>query len=217
MAARKTGSGANGLLLYNEPDWRERVMLLDRDCSHLEDPEQSFLSKLVTYISNGTKEQDPKNTVETRTLNDIFGGSVRTANWDPNLGCSISTKTQSLVGLNVHAGYNNPNNNVRSIRMPGQPFAFAGDTTLTPIRDGQGNHFVAIDRLYGNENNEFTVVNVQKKFPAAPPADTPALIEENIKVCVQAARISDNTASGCLGARFRFAGPIRPNVVGGAG
>lgn len=35
---------------------------------------------------------------------------------------------------------------------------------------------MAVDRLYGSEDNEFTMVNVLKNFPANPPADTPRLI-----------------------------------------
>ena len=57
----------------------------------------------------------------------------------------------------------------------GQAFSFAGDTTLTAVRDNIRNYFVKVDRLYGNEVNEFTMVNVKKGFPANPPADTPKL------------------------------------------
>lgn len=64
---------------------------------------------------------------------------------------------------------------MRSILMPGQPFAFAGDTTLTSVMGGKGEHYVSVDRLYGNQVNEFTMVNVNKEFPAHPPADTIAL------------------------------------------
>jgi hypothetical protein len=61
------------------------------------------------------------------------------------------------------------------LTVAGQPFSFAGDTTLTAVRDNSGKYFVKVDRLYGNEVNEFTMVNVKKGFPADPPADTPKL------------------------------------------
>ena len=45
--------------------------------------------------------------------------------------------------------------------------------TLTALSSGDGEeHWVSVDRLYGNEVNEYTMVNVRAKFPANPPADT---------------------------------------------
>jgi hypothetical protein len=57
----------------------------------------------------------------------------------------------------------------------GQPFSYAGDTTLTAVQNGDGDYYVKVDRLYGNEVNDFTMVNIRKNFPASPPAETPAL------------------------------------------
>ncbi len=51
----------------------------------------------------------------------------------------------------------------------------AGDVTLTTVRRNNGDYAVAVDRLYGSEINEFTMVNVLKNFPANPPADTPKI------------------------------------------
>ena len=119
--------------------------------------------------------------VLTVTLNDLFGGGVRTANWDPALGCVQSKRAYSNMGVDVHDAYKN--NRYPSLLMPGQPFAYAGDTTLTSVRDSDGRYYVSVDRLFGNENNEFTMINVQKRFPANPPADTIAQLSEIIEVC----------------------------------
>lgn len=59
--------------------------------------------------------------------------------------------------------------------MPKQPFAFAGDTTLTAVESSDGQWFVQVDRLTGDEYNEFTMINVKKDFPASPPATTVAI------------------------------------------
>jgi hypothetical protein len=67
------------------------------------------------------------------------------------------------------------NHNIRACHLLTPPVENAGDTTLTGIQDNAGNYFVKVDRLYGNEVNEFTMVNVHKAFPANPPADTPGL------------------------------------------
>jgi hypothetical protein len=69
-------------------------------------------------------------------------------------------------------------NTYRALLLPSQPFSFANDVTLTGVRDSMGNYFVSISRLFGNENNEFTMVNVQKSFPATAPADVPRMATE---------------------------------------
>ena len=55
--------------------------------------------------------------------------------------------------------------------MKSQPFAYAGDVTLTAVDSGTGEFYVSVDRLYGNEVNEYTMLSVQARFPANPPAE----------------------------------------------
>lgn len=50
-----------------------------------------------------------------------------------------------------------------------------GDVTLTAVQLGDGEYAVAVDRLYGSEANEYSMINVMKQFPASPPAETPKL------------------------------------------
>ena len=58
MAARLSGSGADGLVLYNAPDWHERVHLMKRDCivdtPVLANAVQAAASKLEQYMPNCT-------------------------------------------------------------------------------------------------------------------------------------------------------------------
>ena len=58
MAARLSGSGADGLVLYNAPDWHERVHLMKRDCivdtPVLANAVQAVASKLALYMPNST-------------------------------------------------------------------------------------------------------------------------------------------------------------------
>lgn len=156
MAARRSGSGASDVILYNAPDWKERVHLMDRDCgveTHLVDPVSDVRSGDAKYLNNleGFKETDPRVAVETRLDTDVLNGSVRIINWDSNLGCVDSSITaRSIVGVDAHDGYRK-SRAFRSLLMPGQPFAFAGDTTLTGVRASDGEYFVKVDRLYGNE------------------------------------------------------------------
>jgi hypothetical protein len=196
MAARPSGSGADGLVLYNAADWLNKVHVMDRDCgveTHLDDILGCVQDNTCSYSENSYFANDP-GTVATVLRGDPQGGMVLTKKWDPTQGCVQSSGSVSILGTDVHAGYQN--NAYRAILSPGIPFSFfdghraptdhwdmctgqlfsfAGDTTLTAVRDNNGNYFVKVDRLYGNEVNEFTMVNVKKGFPAHPPAETPKL------------------------------------------
>ena len=156
MAARRTGSRANGLILYDARDWKERVHIMDRNCGVIEDPVKDVDEGNKRYDLEGEHEEDRKNTVRTVTYNDILSGAVKSINWDPVSGCKAAPMSESQVGLELHDSYKN--GRFRSLLMPGQPFAFAGDTTLTSVRDSEGNYFVSVDRLYGDQSNEFTMV-----------------------------------------------------------
>lgn len=158
MAARIRGSGANGLVLYNAPDWKENVHLMERDCAtKLQVDEGNVLDRIrsgvVTYMTSGDGSSAIKSAIKTtaQTIlsNDAVGGTVYNTAWDPIAGCAQSSLARSVVSVDVLPGYTD--RRFRSILMPGQPFAFAGDITLTSVRDSEGNYFVSVDRLYGNE------------------------------------------------------------------
>ena len=129
----------------------------------------------VYYQTDQKTPADMANVVITTVANDVLRGSLTFGDgkqWDDIAGCIQSDTAQSIIGINLHPMYNNTKSAVRSILMQEQPFAMTGDTTLTGVRDGSGNYFVQVDRLYGNEVNDFTMVNVLKEFPAHPPVKT---------------------------------------------
>jgi hypothetical protein len=179
MAARRSGSASEGQVLYNAIDWKDSVTLMNRDCgteTGLRDAVAGIISGTVSYVENGTKVESVKTMMSTTIENDILRGYLRISNWDPvTMGCTQNKLARSQIGVDLHPGYQN--NAFRSLLMPGQPFSFAGDTTLTSVIDSAGNYFVKVDRLYGSESNEFTMVNVLKEFPANPPAETVAMGE----------------------------------------
>ena len=193
LAARRAGSAADGLILYSALDWKDKVHIVDRDCGatqlQLLHPLAAVQNNSATYLAaSAMTPADPQTSeqrltsVDTVTLNDILQGTVRLFSWNATKGCQATSQVRSIVGVQAHPGYTFPELGSKtqtrrfpSLLMPGQPFAFAGDTTLTAVKDGQGRYFVAIDRLYGNEANDFTMVNVQSQFPAHNPADTIAL------------------------------------------
>lgn len=182
MAARLRGSGASDLVLYNAPDWRERVHLMMRDClvdtSALSNPVSAIASGLAKLMPNGTAAStDDLPVAETRVAHDVIAGaSVVSSTWDPaKTGCVQSSMGSTMVkssALPTYAAQTPKSRGFRSILMVGQPFAYAGDVTLTAVQAGDGEYFVSVDRLYGNEVNEYTMVNVLSRFPANPPPDT---------------------------------------------
>ena len=191
MAARLRGSGSNGLVLYNAPDWHERVHLMGRDCiidtPVLANPVQAFDTGAAKFMPSGTHSStDPMPAAEASNEGDVVqGASVIAGKWDPStMGCVYSRSGKTIVLSSAHPSYGPGGSNLtttpaqlqqrtaRSILMQGQPFAYAGDVTLTATHAGNGEYWVSVDRLYGNEVNEYTMVNVRAKFPANPPADT---------------------------------------------
>jgi len=92
--------------------------------------------------------------------------------WDSfSGGCVQASMARTLMGKEVYQTVSKKNV-YRSILLTDQPFAYAGDVTLTAVKLNDGKYAVAVDRLYGSEANEFSMVNVLKEFPAHPPADT---------------------------------------------
>jgi hypothetical protein len=111
-------------------------------------------------------------TTSENSANVIKGSSVVVKKWDAFTGrCVAASMERTLMGIEVYQTVSNKKV-FRSVQLPGQPFAYAGDVTLTRVQLNNGGYAVAVDRLYGSESNEYTMVNVLKEFPANPPAET---------------------------------------------
>jgi hypothetical protein len=107
----------------------------------------------------------------------VAGASVIASKWDTHtMGCVHSNVSRTILTADSHPAYNTQSaqqkRTFRSILMKSQPFAYAGDVTLTAVGSGTGELYVSVDRLYGNKVNEYTMLSVQAGFPANPPADT---------------------------------------------
>jgi hypothetical protein len=198
MAARLRGSSAKdgALVLYSAADWKERVHLMRRDCvietTMLSDPVSAVTNRRVLFMPNGTTAAAANNfqgdaaasavpMIETLMANDAVPASsvVVTgmgAGSSLPFTCVQSSLGRSILRKDLHhplsAASGTKKRTFRSILLQGQPFAYAGDVTLTALRGSTGEYSVAVDRLYGNEVNEYTMVNVRTDFPANPPADT---------------------------------------------
>ena len=136
MAARLQASSSQSLVLYSATEWRERVHLMNRDCSMLSMTAEDLLALSkqgsLKFLPSGTSSDSSRNqggTVETSTsTTPVDGSSVLISSAAAVLGCIQSTSSQSMLGKDVleKLAPSRANNAFRSILMPGQPFAYAG-------------------------------------------------------------------------------------------
>ncbi len=138
MAARLRGSGADGLVLYNTLDWRDRVHLMKRDCMVntpvLSNPLKAFENGTARFMPNGTVSRtDALAAVETMlcSLDVVAGGSVVSGKWDPNtMGCIQSGRATTIVSADSHPTYSSASGtkkrSFRSILMKEQPLRTQG-------------------------------------------------------------------------------------------
>lgn len=120
MAARASGSGADGLVLYNAADWLGKVHVVNRDCgveTHLDDIVGCVAANTCSYLQDSYLEKE-QGAVSTILRGDILGGMVLTKKWDSSTGgCVQSSGSVSILGTDVHTGYQN--NAFRAILGPG--------------------------------------------------------------------------------------------------
>jgi hypothetical protein len=175
---------------------------MQRDCiietRILSDPLMAVAAGTAQLLPAGTSSStDPLPDAEvTSRSNVLSGSSVQARVWTSNSDvCIQSSAARSILRRDVHPAFREATpaaaaaaatvprkRTFRSLLSSGQPFAYAGDVVLTSIRNGQGQYFVEVDRLYGNEVNEYTMVPVRTRFPANPPADTVKKTEEIVEV-----------------------------------
>ena len=126
---------------------------------------QSVATGTASFRANGTAySTDALPNAETSLgAGDVIrSGAVVSWTWESNtMGCVQSNTASTAVKKDVHPTYSSERN-FRSIRMQGQPFAYAGDVTLTSTQSSTGEYFVTVERLYGNEVNEYTMVHVSR-------------------------------------------------------
>lgn len=172
MGARQSGSAASGMVLYDADEWKSKVHLYGRDCAYAYTDNPALGADMsATYVRAADAGRLGATESEVVTGNDAFGGVVRVPGTAPGMsGCRQSQQSVSVVPVDSLPAY--AGGTYRSVALPGQPFSFAGDTILTAGKRQDGTDTIRVDRLYGDQSNEFTIVNVLKDFPTAPPYAT---------------------------------------------
>lgn len=90
--------------------------------------------------------------------------------------------------------------------LAGQPFLFAGDVALTAVQ-GSGIWSIRVQRIFGNQANEFTVVPLNQGIPSLGPCNTPDNCD-NVAISCQ-------TATGCAAAiPYGYDASVNARVLG---
>ena len=179
MALHMRGSGTDPMVLHGANEWNDGVSMLRRDCGlfMLTDPSAANATSSTTLPANGSSVQ--------------FPGSPYGLNAQVPAGSSCTynpAATSFVTAPETYAAHS-------SIELEGQPFAFAGDLALVSqrgVNDQQGNPTwnIQVQRIFGNQANEFTIVPLAQRIPSSGPCTNPSDCGNVDSTC--------QAASGCL-------------------
>lgn len=185
MGLHVRGSVTQPIILHSAQEWTDGVTMLRRDCG-------LFATKAATLgddPDNGgiVATASVRGTSTVLLPNSPYGLHARTA---VTSNCTYNPYTISLhprpPAYSAHA----------SIALDDQPFAFMGDLALVARRGGvdastgEPRWFVEVQRLFGSQQNEFTLIPLAQLIPASAPCTTPADCGNVIATC--------GGATGCL-------------------
>ena len=156
MGLHIKGSGSQTIILHDANNWNEGVTMLDRDCALFEttDPNNIVASYAppIVILKNNT-----------------FGLNAKPLA-DPY--CLYNSLSYTFTNRTLQY---KPHN---SLNLQTQPFVFSGDLALTAVAgtmDANGNQIysIQVQRVWGNQINEFTIIPHNQPIPASKPCNTP--------------------------------------------
>ena len=144
------------MVLRSADEWANSVSMVSRDCGlHTWD----LLSGSIASITQTLRQKSG-------VTNTWMDGEVQL----DGTHCVYAPNTFSRMLRNATDGAYDA---YRYDLLPGQPFAFAGDLALTVVNTVADVYGIDVQRVWGNQANEFTLVHVNKFIPALPPCNTP--------------------------------------------
>jgi len=184
MALHVRGSGTQPLIVHNADEWSDGVSMLKRDCG---------LFNMVP----GTATDGSKARVK-------IPGSLFDVGAAASDKCTFNPMTVSMVPKGAMKEYGTH----ASIELKGQPFLFANDVALTAVAgqigvNGLPTWSIKVQRIYGNQANEFTTIPLNQNIPSLGPCTTPSQCDNVDAQCRSAAGCKaaipygyDQTANG---------------------
>ena len=151
-----TKGSIGSMVLRDADEWVNTVSMGKRDCGlHTWDLLSGELSAITDKLrqNSGVKSTWMDTEVQLNSTRCVYAPNV------------FSRMLKSSV--DSYAAY-------RSVILAEQPFAFAGDLVLTAVNTVGTTWGIHVQRIFGNQANEFTLVDVNKFIPALRPCDTPS-------------------------------------------
>lgn len=158
MAARISGSGSASPVFLNAERWRSGKQLLRRDCA-LADPRAEIRGQMDSNSATSI-------TLAVTTLSGAARGAALFVRGGDGASCTPRGNVVSWVPMNEST---TAKGGVPAyVRRKGQPFAISGDAVLLEFEQGDGVSLVEVDRLTGNQRDEYSLVSGWSKLPSAP-------------------------------------------------
>lgn len=164
MALHARGSGPQPLVLHDASEWSNGVTMLRRDCG--------LYNMSTDEQGTGTSVYIPTSVYP---LSGVFGPRP----------CVFNPLTVSQVpksSMPEYAAY-------ASIDLQSQPFLFANDLALVAVPGQLGTWSIQVNRIFGSQANEFTMIPLNQNIPSLGPCRTPADCDNVGEQCM--------TAQGC--------------------
>lgn len=164
------GSRNSAILLHSATDWMEHVQLVDRSCVSGEmglrivqdNTTASWTGDVETGASTiqgvGEVPSDSRGSQPYTFAYTQDGQRVSLAAIAGSFSVVEECVYDASVVSRVERQYVRKYEAVSVVRLDRQPFAFAGDIALTAATSDSGDHFVYVDRLYGSEFGEYTLL-----------------------------------------------------------
>ena len=185
MGLHIRGSGTQTIILHSFVEWDAGVVLLDRHCGWgVQDTDTANATGSNTFTSGQNLAMLP---------NSKYGLNLKT---NANSSCAFHPGAMSMIPKNLLPEYKAfPSIDLSCYATNEntcQPFMMAGDIALTvlPAIGGTG-WTMEIKRIYGNANNEFTIVPLPQHIPTSGPCSTPSNCGTDFEATCQG-------PSGCL-------------------
>jgi len=189
MALHVRGSGTQPLVLHDAGEWSDGVTMLRRDCG-------LHSMSASTTDSGGVRVQIP---------NSAYGLG---ATFPVSTACTQNPLVNSIVPRSNFTEYSAH----ESIDLDSQPFLFTGDLALTAIKGQKGSdnkHLwsIQVQRIFGNQANEFTTIPLNQGIPSLGPCTTPDNCDNIAAAC--------QSGSGCKAAiPYGYDASVNAHVIG---
>ena len=202
MALHARGTGTQPMILHGASEWDSGVVMLNRHCGWgVELGDNSSATSSSTFTGSQNLVVLPQ---------DQFGINMKTP---LNSSCTYHPTASSMVPKTHTIEYQEYDSIdltcVETNENTCQPFAFAGDIALVALPTVGGSGWtIQVQRIFGSQSNEFTIIPLPQLIPSSGPCSTPSDCGSYVDSC--------QGQTGCLAAiPYRLVNNPRNYVTNG--